>query len=240
MTGVGIILRARVVGAQSAERSGHLRRLASVAHFAGFPVAALDFYDDLEADNTRSFWETHKEAYTDAVRRPMLALMADLQSEFGTAKVFRPYRDVRFGRDKTPLKEHQGAYVEVASGAGYYVQIAASGVRVGVGWYRADPLRLAAIRAAIDDERTGSDLVAVVATLEASGWERGGEQVKTSPRGYNVDHPRIDLLRHKSLSMGRSYGFSPEIHTPELLDWVRRDWRAGRPLIEWVASVAPE
>jgi uncharacterized protein (TIGR02453 family) len=206
--------------------------------FRGFPVAALDFYDDLEADNTRSFWEAHKVTYADAVRAPMVALAAALEPEFGAAKVFRPHRDVRFAKDKTPYKEHQGAFVAAAPSAGYYVQIAAPGVRVSVGWYRADPAHLRAIRAAIDDERTGAELGALVGALEASGWERSGDMLKTSPRGYDADHPRIDLLRHRSLTLSRAYGFPPEVHTPELLEWVRRDWRAGRPLMEWIASVA--
>ena len=65
--------------------------------------------------------------------------------------------------------------------------------------------------------------------LEAAGWEIGGEKLKTSPRGFDADHPRIDLLRHKSMTVGRSHGFEPVIHTPELLDVVRDDWRSLRP-----------
>ena len=79
--------------------------------FTGFPVAALDFYDDLEMDNTKSFWESHKHVWKESVEAPMKALMAALEPEFGTAKVFRPYRDVRFAKDKTPYKTHQGAFV---------------------------------------------------------------------------------------------------------------------------------
>ena len=58
--------------------------------FTGFPVAALDFYDDLEMDNTKSFWEKHKGVYDEAVKAPMVALCAALEKEFGTAKIFRP------------------------------------------------------------------------------------------------------------------------------------------------------
>ena len=102
------------------------------------------------------------------------------------------------------------------------------------------PDSLAAIRSAIDDDRTGPALESLVAALEASGWERGGDLLKTAPRGYDKDHPRIGLLRHRSLTLSRSYGFPPEVHTPELLEWVRRDWREGRPLMEWIGSVSPE
>ena len=105
--------------------------------FEGFPTAALDFYDDLELDNTKSFWEAHKHVYDEAVRVPMLALTAALADEFGAAKVFRPYRDVRFAKDKTPYKNHQGAIVQVAAATGYYVQIGSPGVSVAGGYYHA-------------------------------------------------------------------------------------------------------
>ena len=114
--------------------------------FTGFPVAALDFYDDLEMDNTKSWWAAHKDTYDTAVKEPMAALVTALEDEFGKAKVFRPYRDVRFAKDKTPYKTHQGAFVAAGPATGWYVEVAAPGVRVGVGYYRAEPARLAAIR----------------------------------------------------------------------------------------------
>jgi uncharacterized protein (TIGR02453 family) len=207
-----------------------------VGDFTGFPVAALDFYDDLEMDNTRSFWEAHKQVYLESVRAPMVALTEALAAEFGPAKVFRPYRDVRFAKDKTPYKTHQGAFVAVAPHTGFYVHLAAPGVRVGGGFYHAESADLARIRAAIDDERSGSELEKLLAKLRRQGLEVGGEQLKRPPRGYAADHPRVDLLRHKSLTVGRDYGFEQVIHTPELLDLVRRDWRRMRPLVEWVAD----
>lgn len=202
--------------------------------FTGFPVAALDFYDDLEVDNTKSFWAAHKTVWEEAVRAPMVALTDALAPEFGEAKVFRPYRDVRFAKDKTPYKTHQGAFVAAGPATGWYIQIGAPGVRVGAGFYEASGERLAAFREAVADDRTGPGLVKILATLERQGWQVGGDRLKTSPRGYDADHPRIALLRHRSLTVGRDYGFEPFIHTPELLDRVRADWRVARPLVEWL------
>jgi uncharacterized protein (TIGR02453 family) len=208
------------------------------ATFEGFPVAALDFYDDLEMDNTKSFWTAHKEVYDAAVKRPMDALVAALEPEFGKAKVFRPYRDVRFAKDKTPYKTHQGAFVPSGPSTGWYVQVGAPGVRVGVGFYEASPARLAAIRTAIAEERRGRQLARIIAKLQRDGWELGGDTLKTSPRGYDLGHPRIELLRHRSMTLGRSYGFEPVIHTSELLDLVRADWRAATPFVRWVTENA--
>ncbi|GAA1926835.1 DUF2461 domain-containing protein [Nocardioides marmoribigeumensis] len=207
-----------------------------MGEFTGFPVAALDFYDDLEVDNTKSFWEAHRTTYDEAVRVPMAALCAALEPEFGEAKVFRPYRDVRFAKDKTPYKTHQGGFVQAGPATGWYVQVSAAGVRVSVGYYHAEKESLAAIRKGIDDDLAGPRLLRIVTKLRKGGWEQGGETLKTTPRGYDADHPRIDLLRHKSLTFTTDYGFDEVIHTPALADRVRADWRAGRPLVEWVGE----
>jgi uncharacterized protein (TIGR02453 family) len=208
--------------------------------FSGIPVAALDFYDDLEMDNTKSWWAAHKETYDTAVKAPMTALVTALEDEFGPAKVFRPYRDVRFAKDKTPYKTHQGAFVAAGPSTGWYVEVAAPGVRVGVGFYEASSPRLAGIRAGIAHDLHGPALAQIIASLTAEGWTLGGETLKTTPRGYDASHPRIDLLRHKSMTLGKSYGFDPVVHTPELLDRVRDDWRAARPFVDWVADHAGE
>lgn len=205
--------------------------------FTGFPVAALDFYDDLEMDNTKSFWEAHRDVYKEAVEAPMKALTAALEPEFGTAKVFRPYRDVRFAKDKTPYKTHQGAFVAAGPATGWYVEISARGTRVGAGFYDASGPHLAAIRDAMADDRTGKALDRLLKRLEKGGFEIGGDQLKTSPRGYDADHPRIHLLRHKQLFVTRSYGFEDDAIDAGLLDRVRADWQALRPLVSWLRAV---
>ena len=212
--------------------------------FTGFPAAALDFYDDLEVDNTRSFWEKHKHVYDEAVRAPMVALVDGLAKEFApdeqSVKVFRPYRDVRFAKDKTPYKTNQGAYVAVAPATGWYVEISARGVRTGGGCYDMSGPRLAAYRDAVAHDKTGAQLTRITNKLAKAGFELGGERLKTAPRGYDAEHRRIDLLRHKSLNAGKSYAFEPVIHTADLLDEVRADWKALRPLIEWLARTSAE
>ncbi|WP_152360199.1 DUF2461 domain-containing protein [Microlunatus speluncae] len=206
--------------------------------FTGFSTEALDFYDDLELDNTRSYWTRHKAVYDEQVRVPMAALMALLEQEFGPAKIFRPYRDVRFAKDKTPYKTHQGAFVRTAEATGWYADVSAAGVRVGAGFYSAGPDALARFRRAVGDGVHGPALERLLAKLRRAGWEIGGDQLKTSPRGFTGDHPRIELLRHRSLVINKSYGFEPVIHSAELADRIRRDWRQARPLVDWVAANA--
>ena len=204
--------------------------------FTGFPEAALDFYDDLELDNSKVYWEAHKAVYIESVKAPMTALATALEPEFGKAKVFRPFRDVRFAKDKTPYKTNQGAFVGTGPACGWYVEIAARGVRTGAGFYDANTSDLGRIRASIADESSGKQLQRILTKLERAGFEVGGDRLKTSPRGYDADHPRIELLRHRSLTVMRDYGFEPVIHTAKLLDAVRADWKAARPLVDWISA----
>ena len=126
----------------------------------------------------------------------------------------------------------------MARATGYYVQIGAPGVMVGAGFYEASADRLSALRTAIDDNRRGGELERIVDDLTAAGWEVGGERLKTAPRGWDPAHPRIELLRHKTFTMSRHYGFDEVIHSPELVDRVRADWRATTPLVEWITRHA--
>lgn len=204
--------------------------------FTGFPEAALDFYDDLELDNSKTYWDAHKQVYADAVKGPMTALTDALAEEFGDVKMFRPNRDVRFSADKSPYKTHQGAYVPAGPALGWYVQVSAAGLLTGAGFYDVPSDRLRALREVIAGPR-GGELENLLAPLLAAGWTLGGDKVATVPRGHDKAHPRIELLRHKTISVTHEYGFEPVIHTPEFLDAVRADWRAGRPLVEWFAEI---
>src|SRR5260370_41241974 len=91
--------------------------------FSGWAEEALDFYEGLEADNTKTYWTRQKAVYEDKVLRPMMELLDELGPEFGESKIFRPYRDVRFSKDKTPYKTHMGAML-----GGGYVQLSAQGL----------------------------------------------------------------------------------------------------------------
>ncbi|MCK0089687.1 DUF2461 domain-containing protein [Rhodococcus sp. HNM0563] len=204
--------------------------------FSGFPVAALDFYEDLEADNSKPYWAAHKAVYDDCVRGPMLALLGELEDEFGPGKVFRPYRDVRFSKEKIPYKTHQGGYVATGPGVGFYVEINAAGLRIAGGFYHGSSAQLAALRSAIDDERRGARLDTLVRRLTRTGYEIGGDRLKTRPRGFSADHPRIELLRHRALHAGRTDVSPPWLDSTRTLDEVRDAWRAFRPLVQWLTA----
>jgi uncharacterized protein (TIGR02453 family) len=202
----------------------------------GIPEDAIRFYADLGKDNSREFWTANKQRYEDSVRVPFEALLGALAGEFGEGKAFRPYRDVRFTPDKRPYKEHQGGFVQTADGIGWYLQLSANGLMTGGGFHHSAPDQVSRYRSAVDAGDTGAELVGIVERLEKAKFELGGEELKTRPRGFADDHPRLDLLRHKSLTVGREYGVPSWLSTGRVVTKVRDDWRAIRPLIEWITT----
>lgn len=206
--------------------------------FSGVPHEAAEFYERLEADNTKEFWAAHKETYEQAVRAPMAALLGALEEEFGDGQVFRPHRDVRFSGDKSPYKTHQGVYVQAAPRTGWYAEVSGDGFRHGAGCYYMESAALAAYRKAVDGP-LGGELERILDDLRGRGWEVAGERLKTAPRGWSRDHPRIDLLRHKAVTAMQWVEDGDIVTTPRLLDTVRAGWREVRPLVEWLAAVVP-
>ncbi|HEX6888807.1 MAG TPA: DUF2461 domain-containing protein [Candidatus Nanopelagicales bacterium] len=203
--------------------------------FTGLPAEAFDFYDALAANNTRPWWQEHRGEYEQHVRAPLAQLLAELEPEFGEGHVYRPYRDARFSRDKTPIKDHQGAFVGLEDAVGYYVQVSAAGVMVAGGWYAPQGQQLVRFRAAIE-AGAGSTVRSMLHGLERQRWELDGRPLKTRPRGVDPDHPDLDLLRFRALTAARRYPVEPWLGTRKALTTVRRDWRQLRPLVEWLAD----
>jgi uncharacterized protein (TIGR02453 family) len=198
----------------------------------GFPEEALVFYEGLEADNTKAYWTDHKAVYERAVREPLDALLAELAPEFGTAKVFRPYRDVRFSKDKTPYKTAAAAVVE--GDGSLYLQLGADGLYVGGGYWHTETDQVQRLRAAVDDDRSGRALQAVLDGL--AGWEVMGERLKRVPKPYAPDHPRADLLVHKTLAAGLRFEPAEWLHTADCGERVAAAWRQVQPLNAWLAQ----
>ncbi len=200
--------------------------------FSGWPEEALDFYDGLSADNSKTYWTANRGVYDELVLGPMAELVDELGAEFGDTKIFRPYRDVRFSPDKTPYKTHIGAMV----GSGY-VQLSAHGLAAGDGMYVMAPDQLDRYRRAVASDRTGPELEQVIATVEKAGiGVSGRDTLKSAPRGYPADHPRIGLLRHKGLVAWQEWPAGAWLGTAEAKDRVVTFLRTTQPLSDWLAD----
>ena len=204
--------------------------------FHGWSEAALDFYRGLEVDNSKPWWTAHKATYEAEVRAPFEGLSDLVTAEFGPLTMTRPYRDIRFSNDKTPYKTRGYAVGEGEGGERYYVEISAAGLVVGCGYWMMAGDQLDRYRAAVDDEDTGEALAAAVAEVRAARLDIAGDALKTAPRGYPRDHPRVELLRHKGLAGVRRFDPAAWLHTRAAARRITDSWRAAAPVTAWLAA----
>ena len=203
--------------------------------FRGFPPECLTFYEGLERDNSRTYWTAHRDEFETAVRGPMRELLVTLDEQWGPFHLFRPNRDVRFAKDKSPYKTALGAVGESERAAQFYVQISAAGLLVASGFYHMTSDQLERYRAAVDDARKGAQLVKLVREVENAGLDvQLRDALKTAPRGYAKDHPRVELLRGKGLTAGTEFPIRKWLHTAAVREKVVQTWSAARPLYTWL------
>ena len=210
--------------------------------FTGFPPDALEFFVGLEANNERSWWQANRARFEASVRDPMRALLDELEAQRGSFRVFRMNRDTRFSHDKSPYKLAHAAMAEREGGATLYVQLGRDGLFVGGGIYHMARDQLARFRAAVDDEASGSALEAAVTTVHRAGVDvRSGEDaLKSAPKGFSKDHPRIELLRWKGCIAAVELGAPSWLHTARARDEVDRVWQEAEPVLSWLdACVGP-
>jgi uncharacterized protein (TIGR02453 family) len=206
--------------------------------FSGWSTEAAEFFKGLQADNTKAYWSAHKALYEASVREPMAELLSELSGEFGPGRIARPYRDVRFRADKSPYKTEIYATLD----RGGYVNFSADGLTAAVGYFMMSTAQLERYRRAVDDEIQGTHLAEVVQRLRTEGLEVGGGQaLKSAPRGYPKDHPRIELLRYKGLICWRHWPVAPWLHTAKAKDQVAGFLRVAAPLHHWLGQkVGPD
>jgi uncharacterized protein (TIGR02453 family) len=202
-----------------------------VTGFRGFPRATFAWFEGLERDNSRPYFQATREVYERDVRGALEAMFDALSEEFGgELKLFRQQRDLRFSPDKSPYKTQTYGVL----GRRWYARISADGLYAGTGYYMLAADQLDRLRAAVADDGTGPVVVALVAEARAAGLDVVGESLKTAPRGYPRDHPRVALLRHKSLIAGRALAAGDGISRHAALEHVASTWRAAEPLNAWL------
>jgi len=197
--------------------------------FTGFPREAITFFKNLAAHNNREWFQAHKDVYERAVRGPMQSLCAELAPTFGSGKISRINRDMRFARGQAPYKTY------IAAGVGrHYISLSKDGLYVGTGIYRPEATALQRLRAAIDDDTSGRALASMMASLRRKRYHVDThERTAKPPRGYAADHPRIDLLRMKDLHAGKQLA-PAALSTRKALDRVVVVMRDVEPLSAWL------
>jgi uncharacterized protein (TIGR02453 family) len=205
--------------------------LPVAGEFTGWTGDFKGFFTGLQVNNSKAYFEAHRDQYEQHVKQPMVALLADLESRFGPARLSRPNRDIRFAADKSPYKTN----IYATTRDGGYVALGPDGLVVGGGRYMLEAAQLARFRGAVAASGSGAKLVAVVDGLRKKGYDLGGQELKRVPPPFPQDHQRGDLLRYKRLFYWQQWKIGPWIATPAVRERVAQAWSDGAPLNAWLS-----
>jgi uncharacterized protein (TIGR02453 family) len=200
-----------------------------------WPPAALEFLRELEANNDRDWFKANRRRYDDDVLGPARELAESL-ADLGEPHYFRPYNNTRF-RPGPPLKEHIAVAIGYGGAGGYYFHLSLDGLVVAAGLHRPATDQLERFRATLDDGRRAKSFERGVETAQAAGLSLAEPELKRAPRGYKPDHPRLDRLRLKRMTVSRVHPLEPWLHQRRCDELVRSELEAARPLVKWLAEM---
>jgi uncharacterized protein (TIGR02453 family) len=200
--------------------------------FPGFPVEAIEFLRELEANNDRDWFKANRARYEEHLVAPATALGQEL-GDLGGPKLFRPWNDTRF-RPGPPIKEHVGLAIGYEGAGGFYVELSLDGLLVAAGLHNPTPDQVDRLRRAIDVQRSAAALTRALDRSTAAGLELGPPDLVRAPRGYRVDHPRLDLLRRRRMTVSRRHQLGRWLHRPQAGVRIREELEAAAPLVRWL------
>jgi uncharacterized protein (TIGR02453 family) len=199
-----------------------------------WPPEAIEFLRELEVNNDREWFKSNRGRYDRDLVEPARELAARL-SHLGEPHMFRPWNDTRFHM-RPPIKEQLGLAIGYGGAGGYYVELSLDGLLVAGGLHAPASDQLERYRAAIDDGRRAAAFERALKAAGQAGLEPAPPQLKRAPRNYPADHPRIDRLRMKELTVYRRHPLEPWLHTPAASRRIRAELEGARPLVTWLGK----
>jgi uncharacterized protein (TIGR02453 family) len=199
-----------------------------------WPPEAIEFLRELEANNERDWFKANRARYDAHLLEPARALAENL-AHLGQPHFFRPYNDTRF-HARPPIKEQLGVAIGYGAAGGFYIELSLDGLLVAAGLHHPASDQIERFRAAIDDSRGAKGFERAVEAASAAGLAVPEPELKRAPRGYPADHPRIDRLRLKELTVYRRHPLEPWLHEAVGDERVRTELEAARPLVAWLSE----
>ena len=206
--------------------------------------SSFDFLKKIQKNNNKEWFTKNKSLYLEAkadMESYIDAVNTELSKtdEIEKAKLYRIYRDVRFSKDKTPYKSHFALSLTRATAyrrGGYFIRLAPGASFVGGGFYSPDASDLKHIRQQIAADSTPLRKILKSKKFKDTFGELMGDKLKTSPKGFDKDHPDIDLLRYKSFYTFHNFSDS-EVLSPNFVKETVKVLKAIRPYFDYMSDI---
>jgi uncharacterized protein (TIGR02453 family) len=219
--------------------------------FNGFFPETVDFFESLEKNNTREWFEKHKSDYEQYVRQPsedfVLAMGERLRKIAPdinaipkvNQSLFRLNRDTRFSADKSPYKTNLGILFWEGSGkrmecSGFYFHLGEKRMLLGAGMYRFSKPAMEKWREAVVDKKHGASLVKAVEKVSKHGYDIGESHYKRVPAGYDPDHPNAEFLKYIGLVAFWSDDVPEAFFSERILGFSFAHFKKMLPIHEWL------
>jgi len=227
-----------------------------MSEFAGFSQSTQQFLQDLRDNNNRDWFIENKKAYEATVKKPAITwvqamgtrlqdideqLVADTRTN-GSGSLMRMARDTRFSKDKTPYKTNiamlwwRGAGKKTEHPA-FGIQISPDDAGLMTGMHGFPKPMLEAYRQAVVDDALGEALLEAVQTVEANGYEVMGKHYKTTPRGFEKDHPRAEWLKYNALYTHAIDITWDTLMSDTLVNFCFNHFQKMAPIYQWLVKV---
>jgi uncharacterized protein (TIGR02453 family) len=223
--------------------------------FSGFTKQSLSFFKDLAQNNTKMWFEQHKETYEQEILSPardfILAMGAKLkkiapgiQADPRVNKsLFRLNRDTRFSHDKTPYKTNLGLWFWEGKGprmecSGFYFHLDPEKLMLGSGLYCFPKEMLETYRRSVVHPVHGPALIKALNQIKKSkDYFIGGTHFKKTPQGYDPLHPNSEYLLYNGLYAGIDLSVPADLFSNKLLDLCFEHYKKMSPLHRWLLAL---
>ena len=212
------------------------------------PQSSLDFLLQLKQNNNKPWFDENKPKYLielDHIQNFADALLKELsktdvlETTSGKKSVYRIYRDIRFSKDKTPFKTFWGGSYTRATSArrgGYYFHIEKGNTFLAGGFWGPNAADLKRIRSEFAHDYESFREILNSKTFKNTFGTLQGEQLKTTPKGFDADHPAIDLLRFKQFLIIKRFT-DDEVLSQQFLQQALETFKNMRPFFDYMSEV---
>lgn len=205
---------------------------------------ALDFLKKLEKNNNREWFSDNKSEYEQALKEVKIlsnAVYKHMQAHdaFEKMKLFRIYRDVRFSKNKQPYKNNFGVAFHRTKPklrGGYYLQIQPDNNFIATGFWNPEKEDLLRIRKELEVDAVEIRDIINDNALKSVWGELVGEELKTAPKGFDKEHPAIDLIRHKQFIFVKKIT-NKEVMAPDFAETVSANFKTIRPFFNYMSAI---
>jgi uncharacterized protein (TIGR02453 family) len=229
--------------------------MSELQKFQGFSKETLKFFKDLKKNNTKKWFEAHKQDYHTFVMQPARAFVMAMGDKLRTQvpdivaepkvnkSLFRINRDIRFSPDKSPYKTNMGIFFWEGNRprmecAGFYFHLEPTVLVLGVGIYMFPKYLFDTYRNSVVHAKHGKDLAEIVTKIEKTkGYQIGGKHYKRVPAGYDASHPHAELLLFNGFHAGIETSIPEEIYSKKLVDYCWKKFQPMIPLQSWLVAM---